>query len=110
MAKPSNMITKLKQELEAKYKLREYHMRLFVLQYSQDAAMIAAAEVFGMGETRAKRYGEAFCRAVEEISRLIYEDGKDDKDCEYARAKIDEKLKQICGKNFEPWEKRYENT
>ena len=105
MAKPSSMIAKL----EAKYKEREYHMRLFTLQYAEDAAMIAAAEVFGMGETRAKRYGEAFCNAVHEISKLIHDDGLNDKDCEYARAKIDEKLKQICGKNFVPWEERYGN-
>lgn len=34
--------------------------------------------------------------------------GKDDPEFAYAKAKIDERLKQINGKHFQPWEVRYD--
>lgn len=103
MAKQSEFLKRL----EAKYKVREGHKIMFAMQYAEDAAMMACAEVFGMGEDRAKLFHDAFCKHVSEISRLIQSDSKDDRDIEYSRADVDRTLKQICGKHFQPWEERY---
>ena len=103
MAKQSEFLRRL----DAKYKARESRQLMFAMQYAEDAAMMAAADVFGMGEERARRFGQAYCKYVNEISKLIHTDSKDDRDCEYSRAKIDQRLKEICGKYFQPWEERY---
>lgn len=34
----------------------------------------------------------------------------DTQDTEYSRGKLDQKLKQICGDYFVPWEERYGGT
>lgn len=103
MAKQSGYLKRL----DAQNKAKQGRQLIFAMQYAEDAAMMAAAEVFGMGEERAKRFGRAYCKYVNEISKLIFADSKDDKDCEYSRAKIDQRLSEICGKYFQPWEVRY---
>lgn len=78
------------------------------LQMAQDAAMIAAAEVFGMGPKRAAEFHEAYARTVNEISRVLVEDAKDDEMIEYTKETVDKRLRQIAGeKNFADWDHRY---
>ena len=72
-----------------------------------DAAMIAANEVFNMGPTRAKTFADAFSSALKEIATMTVQDGKSDKQLWFTKAKLDERLKQICGEHFQPWEERY---
>lgn len=72
-----------------------------------DAAMIAANEVFNMGPTRAKTFAEAFSSALTEIATMTISDGKSDKELWFTKSKLDERLKQICGENFQSWEVRY---
>lgn len=72
-----------------------------------DAAMIAANEVFNMGPTRAKAFADAFSSALREIATMTVQDGKSDKQLWFTKTKLDERLKQICGENFQPWEERY---
>ena len=72
-----------------------------------DAAMIAANEVFNMGPSRAKTFADAFSSALKEIATMTVQDGKSDKQLWFTKAKLDERLKQICGENFQPWEERY---
>ena len=72
-----------------------------------DAAMIAANEVFNMGPTRAKTFADAFSSALKEIATMTVQDGKSDKQLWFTKAKLDERLKQICGENFQPREERY---
>lgn len=72
-----------------------------------DAAMIAANDVFKMGPTRCPDFAVAFSEALTEIAELTMEDQKDDKNLWYTKAKVDERLKQICGDHFQPWEERY---
>lgn len=77
-------------------------------QYADDALMIVCNEVFGMGAGRARKVHEAFTKTVNEIAELVCTDSKDDKEFIYAKAKIDERLRQIVGdENFQPWEVRY---
>ena len=69
-----------------------------------DAAMIAANEVFNMGPSRALAFLVAFSQALVEIAEMTVSDTPD---MEYTKIKLDQRLKQICGNNFQPWEERY---
>lgn len=76
-------------------------------QMALDAAMIAANEVFNMGESRCQAFKDAFITAMNEISEMTVEDGKIDKELWYSKDKLDQRLKMICGKHFVPWDQRY---
>jgi len=69
-----------------------------------DAALIAANDVLQLGPGRAKEFADAFSKTLTEIANMAVDDTKD---LEYSKAKLDERLKQICGENFVPWEGRY---
>lgn len=38
---------------------------------------------------------------------MMFEDQMDDPEFVYTKARVDRRLKEICGENFEPWEVRY---
>ena len=101
----------LLRRIEAKYAahyaaLYQAKMRM-TLQIAQDAAMIAANEVLQMGPGRAKEFAMAFTEAVNDIGTMMFEDQQDDKEFVYTKARVDRRLKEICGENFQPWEVRY---
>ena len=101
----------LLRRMEAKHKARyealfRQKMRM-VLQLAQDAAMIAANEVLQMGTGRAEDFNRTFVEAVSDIGVMMFEDQKDDKEFVYTKEKVDRRLKEICGENFQPWEVRY---
>ena len=101
----------LLRRIEAKYAahyaaLYQAKMRM-TLQLAQDAAMIAANEVLQMGPGRAKEFALAFTEAVNDIGTMMFEDQQDDKEFVYTKARVDRRLKEICGENFQPWEERY---
>jgi len=101
----------LLRRVEAKYAAHYaalYHAKIgMTLQLAQDAAMIAANEVLQMGPGRAKEFAMAFTEAVNDIGTMMFEDEQDDKEFVYTKARVDRRLKEICGENFEPWEVRY---
>lgn len=76
-------------------------------QQVMDAAFIGSATVFHMGPGRCEAFGKATMEALYEIARLVNEDYADDKNLIYAKEKIDQRMKKICGDKFEPWEVRY---
>ena len=94
-------------QVDAKHKAEMARMQLFVMQWCEDAAMMAANKVLGLGEGRAEEFGRAYCEIMDEIAKLVRDDGLDDKELVYAKAKIDNTLKRICGKHFQPWDVRY---
>ena len=78
------------------------------MQIAQDAAFIAANEVLQLGAGRAREFGEAFCRAVDEIAELVVTDSKDDREIVYAKHIIDTRIASIVGEqNFVPFDVRY---
>ena len=104
MAKTNAYLAKRDARLEIDYKLKLYIMQ----QIGMDAAIIAAHDVLQLGKGRAEQFGARYIEAVNEISKLIVDDSKDDKDCVYSRAVLDRQIKSIVGeKNFAPWEERY---
>lgn len=78
------------------------------MQIAQDAAFIAANEVLQLGADRAREFGEAFCRACNEIAELVVEDSKFDREIVYAKHTLDTRIASIVGeKNFVPFDERY---
>lgn len=103
MPKPSAMISRI----EAKYNTL-FHLKMAMLmQMGQDAAMIAAHDVLKLGPGRAETFCAAYIEAMNGMARMVCDDQNDDAEFVYAKAKIDERLKQICGDKFAPWEERY---
>lgn len=87
---------------------RETEKILVGVQLVTDAAVIAAAEVFGMGPKRCERFAAALGRCVNEMSALINADSREDPAFVYTKERIDRRLRAICGEeNFQPWEERY---
>ena len=103
MPKPNAFLAKMQAQAEVKCAMQ----RRFTLQQAADMMLIAANEAFGFGPDRLHRLLLAYQNAWDEYADLAWDDAKADKDIEYTRAKIDEKLKQICGEHFVPWEERY---
>lgn len=78
---------------------------LFTLQMASDAAVLAANDIFGAGEERAAKFHKAMTDYFFKICKMTTEDSKD---IEYTKVKLDEALERVLGKNFEPWDVRYE--
>lgn len=76
----------------------------FTRQLITDVSVIALNSAFGFGAERLKKFCDEMGRVYEEYADLW---NADTHDTEYSRAKLDEKLRQICGEYFVPWEERY---
>ena len=46
-------------------------------------------------------------KTLRDVTDMTVQDGKTDKQLWYTKAKLDERLKQIYGEHFRPWEERY---
>lgn len=91
-------------KLQAVMDTRLARQQMIDMQMAKDAALIAAAEVFHMGPGRVPAYSAAFDQALHDIAAMTVEDTKD---MEYTKTKLDQRLRQICGEHFVPWEERY---
>lgn len=76
----------------------------FTRQLMCDLAFISLNRTFGLGAKRLTEWANDLLALYEEAADLW---NSDDADTEYTRAKIDERLKQIFGDDFHPWEQRY---
>lgn len=110
MSKPSHLLRKIKAQNEAKY---DYLFRKKIdmaMQIVQDAAFLAAADVFQMGPGRCEAFGAAIRDYVNEIASTMCTDQEGDPEYVYTREKVDQRMRKICGDKFEPWEVRYGET
>ena len=94
-------------KIEARYAAELTAYRRFTRQYCFDMMMIAANEAFGFGEERLKKLADAYDQVRLEYADIVIEDAKDDNGVAYSKDKLDQKLQQIMGENFRPWEERY---
>lgn len=102
--KQNNMLASYEARLEARYQKKLD----IAMQMGMDAGMIAANEVLSLGPSRAVAFHSAYIKAINEISRLLTKDGKDDPDLVYSTDVVDRRLKKIVGtENFTPWDERY---
>ena len=108
MAKNNPMLAKLDAYYKAYYSNLYKRKQDTLLQMAEEAAIIAAHDVLGLGAGRAVQFTVALRDELNALSNLIVEDAKDDKQIWYTKDKHDEKIKAIVGEeNFAPWEERY---
>jgi len=90
------------------HRKEEKRKQRIALQMSEDAAMIAAQVIFGMGPKRAADFHAAYVKVANEIAKLIVEDARADDMIEYTKETVDKRIRQIVGpENFRPWDERY---
>ena len=104
MAKNNNYLARLQAKKEAEMRL----YRHFTIQWAADAAILAANEVFQRKGKKLVEFHNAFIRYANEIAEMTVEDAKGDKDIDYTKGKLDERLKELLGEDFQPWEVRYD--
>ena len=76
----------------------------FTRQMMVDLSYIALNKAFGFGADRLKKYANELLEVYSEYADLW---NNDTADTEYAREKMDAKLKQIFGDDFHAWAIRY---
>ena len=84
-----------------------YH-RHFAFPWAADAAILAANEVFQRKGKKIVEFHNAFIRWSHEIAEMTMDDAKGDKSLEYTKVKLDERLQEILGEDFMPWDERYD--
>lgn len=107
MPKQSHLLRKMDAKNEVRYAYLFQKKIDMTMQIMQDAAFLAAADVFHMGPGRCEAFGVAIREYVNEMARMMCADQKSDPEYVYTREKVDERMRQICGEKFEPWEVRY---
>lgn len=79
-------------------------VQAFTAQLLCDLFIVAMNDAVGFGYSRCKKVIDQVTENYIEYCKIWKSDTSDR---EYAKAVIDRRLKEICGDNFEPWEKRY---
>ena len=103
MAKQSGYLARLQKQKAADIS----YNRKFTMQWMADAAILAANEVFQRKGKKLVEFHNAFIRYTHEIAEMTLDDAKGDKTLEYTKYKVDERLKDLLGEDFVPWEERY---
>lgn len=106
MAKRNSFLDRI----EANQRLNMELQRRFTIQQCEDMVLIAANEAFGFGEERLERLRQAYNKVHKEWAILALEDGRNDKNIEYTKGKLDQRLEAIMGKHFRAWEERYPDS
>lgn len=94
-------------KIQARHEQEMRCFRNFTIQQCVDMMMITAHDVFGFGPDRLNRLETSFYEVFKEYARMTLNDAKDDAQIEYTKGKLDQKLAQIMGEHFVPWEQRY---
>ena len=77
------------------------------MQLADDAALMAADDVFDVNEYSAERFHERHIFYVNKMSHMAVVEDRDDPNMEWTKDTIDRRLRQIVGeKNFVPWDER----
>ena len=103
MAKPNGYLVRLQQQKAAEMSFQ----RKFTIRWCADAAILAANEVFHRRGKALVEFNNAFVRYAHEIAAMTMDDAKADKSLEYTKYKVDERLKELLGEDFVPWDERY---
>jgi len=94
-------------KLQAQIDRQMHFQRKFTTAWCADAAIMAANEVFQRKGKKLVEFHNAFVKYSHEIAEMTLEDAKGDRSLEYTKAKVDQRLKEILGEDFVPWEERY---
>ena len=107
MAKPSPMLQKLIARERAEAALRVDRAVSFAKALTQDAAVLAANEVLGLGQGRVVEFVMALCRHILDWQEAISEDRADDPEIAFAKERIDRLLRPIYGDWMPEFDVRY---
>ena len=78
------------------------------MQTADDAALMAADDVWDVNEYSAAKFHERHVYYVNKMSHMAVVEDADDPNMEWTKDTIDRRLRQIVGKdNFVPWNERY---
>lgn len=100
----ARIVEAYKERIRQEYLDRLYLSFGFCQQWYHDNACIAAAEAFGLDPEGVKKFSDALAANTDEFTELWNADAND---CEYTMVKQDERLKELCGKYWIPYEQRY---
>ena len=104
MPKPSAYMQKIQAAQAAEI---NYH-RKFTTQWCEDAAVLAANEVFQRRGDKLVEFRDAYRRWADDIASMTIDDAKGDKSLEYTKDRLDGRLRAVLPeKDFEDWGKRY---
>lgn len=110
MGKQNAMLNRIESSIEARYNAMFRAKLRMLLQIGQDAALLTAHDVLHLGPGRAVKFCETYRERVNEMAHFILEAQTDDPEFVYAKAKIDDRVREVVGdENFAPWEERYGN-
>ncbi|MBQ5655945.1 MAG: hypothetical protein IIV14_00740 [Bacteroidaceae bacterium] len=111
MGKRNPMLDKIELKWKTHYQ-NLFLMRIeMMLQMGQDAGMMAAYDVLGLGEDKAPEYAVSYRENITEMANVVKEDQIDDKQFWYAKDWRDKRIRLIVGEeNFAPWEECYPGT
>ena len=103
MAKPSAFAIKM----QAKQAAEINYNRKFTTRWCEDAALLAANEVFQRRGVKLVEFRDAYRRWADYIARMTIDDAKGDRSLEYTKDRLDARLRKIMGDAFESWDERY---
>lgn len=107
MAKRNNVLSRIEQKAVARYELLFNQRVQMLLQIACDSACMACNDVFQMGPSRSIKFVTKMKEYTNQLCAMLLDDVKDDKDFEYTKQMVDDRLKTICGEHFEDWDSRY---
>lgn len=97
-------IAAIEASLRSEYDIRMRQAFYFCEQWYLDQAEVAVAEAFGLDPDGVKKFVEVFSTNRNDFVDLW---NADTPDCEYTMSKADERLREVCGPYFLPYEQRY---
>ena len=103
MPKPSAYIQKIQAAQDAEIS----YQRKFTIQWCEDAAILAANEVFQRRGEKLAEFRDAYRRWADDIASMTIDDAKGDRSLEYTKDRLDARLREILGDAFESWDDRY---
>lgn len=104
MPKPSAYM----QKIQAAQAAEISYQRKFTVQWCEDAAILAANEVFQRRGEKLAEFRDAFRQIVTEIANMTIDDARGDKSLEYTKDRLDGRLRAVLPeKDFEDWNMRY---
>ena len=93
--------------LQSQQKIALQLERERTIQWCADAWIMAINDVFKRKGHIVTECAQRAMQYAHDISEMTFEDAKGDRSLEYTKSKVDERLKEILGEDFQPWEDRY---
>lgn len=108
MPKPNTYVQLLNAKKEnAQLRHDMEYMKGFSLRQALDMALIALNEEFNFGPDRNQRFEKAFWDTFVDYAKMCVEDGADDEEIVYTKAKLDRRLRLAAGEDYPEFDARY---